>query len=306
MPEIKDSIVDIDAEKQFSFNGLNVISGIVYEECNADLRWPACINTYKTMMKDATIAPTLNILDMYISKVEWTVQIPEGHEDALKEKKEFLEEIMDDMESSWGEMIFNASGINRYGFAPLEKVYRRRTYSSGSKYNDGLWGIYDLPLIAQDTIEKWLWSADGKALKGLEQRINIPSSEDDYGRSTSYEKDTVVIPRNKFLLFRTNAHKDSPVGESPLNAVYIAWRFKTELEKFEATSVANDVRGLKVIKVPAQYLSASATPEEKKTAEYFKDILRGLHNGEQSGVLLPNVYDDNGKPMFEFEVVSVN
>jgi len=159
--------LNIKVDNQRSYNGLHVVGGVVHEECNADLRWPQCIETYKAMMKDATIAPTLNILDMYISKVEWTVGIPEGHEDALKDKKDFLLEVMQDMESSWNEMILNASSINRFGFAPLEKVYRKRTSKSGSKYNDGLWGIRDLPLIAQDSVQKWKWTSDGRHLKGL-------------------------------------------------------------------------------------------------------------------------------------------
>ena len=33
--------------------------------------------------------------------------------------------------------------------------------------------------------------------------------------------------------------------------------------------------------------------------------LRSLHAGEQSGVLLPTAYDENGKPLFDFELKSV-
>ena len=116
-----------------SYNGLNVAAGVIYEECNSDLRWPQCIETYNAMMKDATIAPTLNLLDMYMSKVEWSVVAPEGYEGELSEKIDFLYQVMEDMEHSWRELILNASSINRYGFAPVEKVYRRRNKNRGSK-----------------------------------------------------------------------------------------------------------------------------------------------------------------------------
>lgn len=283
-----------------SYNGLNVAAGVIYEECNSDLRWPQCIETYNAMMKDATIAPTLNLLDMYMSKVEWSVVAPEGYEGELSEKVDFLYQVMEDMEHSWRELILNASSINRYGFAPVEKVYRRRNKSKGSKFNDGRWGIKSLPLISQSSVKSWEWNNSGRDLTGLWQQVNIPSK--DYKSS---EIDEIFIPRKKFILFRTNPYKDNPVGQSPLNSVYVAWRFKGELEKNEATSIANDVRGLKVIKVPPRYLDKDASADDKATAEYFKDILRGLHNGEQSGVLLPLIYDDNGKPMFDFEVISV-
>lgn len=62
---------------------------------------------------------------------------------------------------------------------------------------------------------------------------------------------------------------------------------------------------MKVIYVPPNYLSGSASEEEKETAEYFKNVLANMHVGEQTGILLPRQYDDNGKPLFEFEVKSV-
>lgn len=287
---------------QRSFNGLRVASGVIYEECNEDLRWPACIETYKTMAKDATIAPALQLLEMDIARVEWSVKIPEGHEAALKDKAEFLESIMHDMEHTWNDFIIKASTINRYGFAPIEKVYRKRTRINGSKYSDGRYGLRSLPLIAQDTVASWDWDDSGRRLAGLRQFVNIPTGEDGI---QSYSTEKVKIGRNKFILFRADPQKDSPVGTSPLNSVYIAWRFKTELEKHESMGIAQDLRGMKVIKIPPRYLSEDASEEDKKTAEYFREILRSLHAGEQSGILLPNAFDENGNSLFEFNVVSV-
>ena len=60
------------------------------------------------------------------------------------------------------------------GFAPVEKVYRRRTRANGSKYNDGLIGVRDLPLISQDTVASWYWDETGRSLKGLKQWKNVP------------------------------------------------------------------------------------------------------------------------------------
>lgn len=287
---------------QRSYNGLNVIAGRIYEECNADLRWPGCIETYKKMAKDATVAPALQLLEMYIAKVDWKVKIPEGYEEQLEDKAEFLKSVMDDMEHSWTDFIKEAATINRYGFAPIEKVYRKRTRKNGSKHNDGLYGLKSLPLIAQDSIDSWTWSADGRKLTGLVQAVNIPTGKD---KIQTFRRDFITIPKKKFILFRADPQKDNPVGTSPLNSVYVAWRFKTEIEKFESVSISQDLRGMKVIKVPPRYLDANASEDDKKTAEYFREILRSLHRGEQSGVLLPQAYDEQGKPLFEFNVVSV-
>lgn len=291
------------AKGQKSYNGLKVSAGQIMEEMNQDLRWPYCMETYKVMFKDATIAPALNLMEMDIAKAEWIVKIPEGHEDDLKEKAKFLETVIDDMEHTWNDFIRQAATFNRYGFAPVEKVYRKRTRSTGSRYNDGLIGIRSLPLISQDTVASWYWDESGRSLKGLKQWRNIPRGEDD--GSISYTNEKVDIPRYKFMLFRADPQKDSPIGTSPMNSVYTAWRFKTSLEKYESTSIAQDLRGLKVIKIPPRYLSEDATEDEKQTAEAFREILRSLHAGEQSGVLIPTAYDETGKPLFDFELKSV-
>ena len=65
------------------------------------------------------------------------------------------------------------------------------------------------------------------------------------------------------------------------------------------------MRGLKVLKIPPRYLSEDASPEEKQTREVFEKILATLHIGEQSGIMIPMAYDENSKPLFDFEVKSV-
>ena len=287
-----------------SNNGLATIAGQVVEECNNDLRWPQCIDTYKAMMKDSTIASTINLMAMDIAKVKWSVKVPEGYEKELREKAKFVESCMGDMTHSWTEFIRQASSFNQYGFAPVEKVYRKRLRENGSKYDDGLYGLKELPLIAQDTVEGWTWTSAGKELKGLYQERIKPSNFKSMTYS-SHNTDPKFIPRRKFMLFRSGHSKDNPVGVSPLNSVYIAWRYKTEYEKSEGIGVGSEVRGLKVIYIPPNYLSESASPEEKETAEYFKRTLASIHRGEQSGVLLPQAFDEDGNKLFEFEVKSV-
>lgn len=287
---------------QKSYNGLQVISGQILEDCNKDLRWPMCMETYKAMFKDATVAPALNFMEMEIAKTEWKVKIPEGYEEQLGNKAKFLRSVMDDMEHTWNDFIRRAATFNRYGFAPIEKVYRRRSKVSGSKYKDNLIGLRSLPLITQDSVDGWQWSEEGRSLTGLDQMVNKPAGKN---KPVQFTRESVFIPRNKFMLFRADPQKDSPIGTSPLNGVYVAWRFKTELEKFESTGISQDLRGLKVFKIPARYMSETATEDEKATYEAFKAMLRGLHNGEQSGVIIPSALDQNGKDLFSFELMSV-
>lgn len=288
---------------QSSYNGLFTIGGHIFEECQWELRWPQSIKTYKKMAKDATIAPALNLVEMAIARVPWSVKVPEGYEDSLEDKAEFLRQCMNDMDHTWNQFIRQACTFNRYGFACHEKVYRKRLRSKGSKYNDGRIGIESLPLIAQDSIESWDWEEKGRKLSGLYQYKIEPTGKENVSRN--YLGDEEWIPRKKFILIRNNYLKDNPEGESPLNACWIAWKFKTALEEHEAMGVSQDMRGLKVLYIPPRYMAEDASEADKAVYEYYKRIMRNLHVNEQSGLILPQVLDDQGEQYFKFDVVSV-
>jgi hypothetical protein len=289
---------------QSSYNGLWTLGGSIFEECQHELRWPQAISTYKKMAKDATIAPALSLVEMSMARVPWTVKIPEGHEDALKDKAEFLRQCMNDMDHTWGSFIRQAVTFNRYGFAAHEKVYRKRFKRNGSKYDDGLVGLAALPIIAQDTISSWQWEEKGRKLKGLLQYIVEPSGKDQLIVNSSSKDE--FIPRKKFILFRNNLLKDNPEGESPLKSCWAAWKYKTSLEEFEAMGVSSDLRGLKVLYIPPRYMAADASPEDAQVYAYYKEIMRNLHMNEQSGLILPQVLDDQGEQYFKFDVISIS
>lgn len=287
---------------QTSYNGLWTVSGRVMEECAAELRWPQCISTYKKMAKDATIAPALNLVETAIARVPWVVKIPEGYEEELKAKAEFLRQVMNDMEHPWGQFIRQSSTFNRYGFAPVEKVYRKRYKRTGSKYDDGLIGLESLPLIAQDTVSEWEWKDNGRKLKGLWQYVVEPQGGNSINVSSAWKDE--FIPRKKFMLLRNAPLKDNPEGSSPLSSCWLSWKYKTSLEQFEATGVSQDLRGLKVLYIPPRYMAEDASPEDREVYSYYKNIMRNLHQNEQSGLILPQVLDDQGEQYFKFDVIA--
>lgn len=212
---------------QMSKNGLITLGGEIFEEYLWELRWPYATETYKKMANDETIAPALNMVEMAIARVPWSVEVPEGYEEELKDKKEFLQQCMNDMEHTWGSFIRQAVTMNRYGFACHEKVYRKRTKRNGSKYDDGKIGIRCLPLITQDSIASWQWDKDGIYITGLLQWKNKPAGLRQLVMLTAGQY--VPIPREKYIHFRNNPIKDNPSGSSPLSSVWRAWKYKTSL-----------------------------------------------------------------------------
>jgi len=52
-------------------------------------------------------------------------------------------------------------------------------------------------------------------------------------------------------------------------------------------------------------MTENATDEQKAVYDYFKKALRNMHIGKESGLLIPSDTGIDGKPLFEFEVVSI-
>lgn len=290
------------------FVGTTILGGQVFEECSKELRWPQAGDTYKRMAKDGAIAPALELVEMMIARVPWTVKIPEGYEEELAEKANFVRQCLSDMDHDFQSFIKQVVSFNRYGFAVTEKVYRYRRKDKGSKFDDGLVGIKKLPIRAQDSIDGWKWKNKGRELAGLYQNVIVPGQPEDYtGWDYVYGEETArkFIPRKKFLLFRNNPLKESPVGISPLNGCWQAWKYKKAYEESLAIAVAQDANGFKVLYLPPQYLKADATEQDKAVFAEYQKIMANMHQAKQSGIILPLILDQSGQKMFEFDIKSV-
>lgn len=298
--------------REIGYNGLSVISGQILEECDPNLKWPRCIYTYKKMLHDSTIATAVNMFNAALADVPWYVEAPEGYEADLAAETRYLETLRHDMEHSWLAFIKQALSYVWYGFAPFEIVGGYRLKDQGSKYNDGYFRIKKLALRSQDTITGWEYKNKGRDLAGMWQLVNKPQSKANNRVykpqepiNTDNNKTETLIPIGKLLIFRNNPLKDSPIGTSPFNAIYKSFKFKTAYEENQAHSVAQDVHGLKILYIPPQYLKADATPEDQQVFAAYQNIMRNIHVGQESGIILPMSRDDvRGDKNFEFEIVN--
>jgi hypothetical protein len=308
---IDSPIVPTLSMREIGYNGLSVVSGQVLEECDPNLRFPRCMLTYKKMLHDGTIAPAVDIFNTTIAGVEWDVKAPEGLEEEMVEEVKFLKQVMKDMEHSWLSFIKQATSYIHYGFAPFEIVPRYRLKEKGSRYNDGLVGIKKLALRSQDTISGFEYKNKGRDLSGVWQLVNIPTNKKDYQRayittgSSDNGKTEQLIPFEKLLLFRNNPLKNNPLGSSPFNAIFRSWKYRTAYEENEGHGVAADTHGIKLLYIPPQYMAPDADEADRAVYELYKKIMRNVHVGQESGVILPMFRDDiKGEKMFEFEIVN--
>lgn len=257
---------------EMGYLGLRQSNGIIFEEYRSELRWPRAVYTYKQMTMDATISAALQLIKMMIGRVKWDVDTGPEATETQKFRANFVKQCMDDMDHSWFQTICEICSMFAYGFSIQEKIYRRRYKKNGSKFDDGFVGIKALPTRSQDTIYKWIFSENGRDLMAIQQSlINIFDPYSRFGNIVQMTPN-VVIPRNKFMLFRTNVRKDNPEGESPLASVYFAWKFRTSIEEIESVGIARDMRGLPVLELPARYMSADASDDEK--AVNFSGIIK--------------------------------
>lgn len=289
---------------EIGYVGLNISSGIAQEELKRELNFPESNTTYKQMSYHSVIASALALYEVFATKVEWKVLPPIDATEEEKNRARFIQECMHDMDHSWLDFMQEVISVQTYGFAVHEKVYRRRLKSKGSKYNDGLIGWKKLAARSQDTIDSFIFDKEGRELAGVRQNLNLV--QDGYNRfsSLSTKDKEIIIPRSKFLLFRTGKHRDNPFGKSRLRDCYFSWKFLTQIEEIEAVGVARDLQGMPILKIPATYMTEDATPNQKKIYEHYKNVVRNIQQNQQSGLVLPSEVDPDTKmPMFELDLL---
>lgn len=293
---------------QQSFSGTITLGGEILENCKKELQFPYSIKTFDCMAEDQDIQPALEMVETSLVRVPWSVVIPEGYEEDLKEDAEFLKQcLFEDMDHSFQEFISNAVTFNRYGFSTIEKVYRSRSAKNGSKFNDNKIGLAALPLIDHKTIMGWKWDERyGRKLTHVVQYKNKPTG---FGQGNSLIESSdgnqyVEIRREKFLLFRDGGNGDSPQGRSSLVGVHKAWKIKTALEEYLAIGVAKDLQGIPKLTLPAEVMAVDADDSKKTEFAYWQNVLRNIHNNSQAGLMFPALYDEVTKqPLYNLETV---
>lgn len=296
---------------QMSHSGVITLGGDILENCKDELQFPRSISTFDKMAQDQDIQPALDMVEMSLARVPWSVEIPEGYEDDLKADKEFLEQVLfEDMEHTFEDFISSVVSMNRYGFAPVEKVFRKRTYAQGSKFNDGKYGLRCLPLIDQHTVAGWWWDEKtGRYLTHVLQYTNKPSGRDQKPVSmplTINGRNYEAIPRHKFILFKNKIKGDSPQSQSALVGVWKAWKIKTSLEEYLAMGVAKDLQGLPVLTIPAEVMADDADEIKKKEYEFWKGVSRNMHLNQQAGLIMPSLRDEKGNPYYDLKTVNTS
>lgn len=296
---------------ELGMNGLSVNNGVVSEESYAELQWPACISTYNKMWHDPAVVAANKTIKSYIRKAKYNVIVDEPHPSAEQVAQvQFIKECMGDMSTSFNDVVNEALSKLKYGFSIHEKVFKyRNNYGKfKSSYDDGRIGWAKLPIRSQKTISQWFFDELGRELLGVEQdlrRVNTGYNTNKYGGNASTPA-KIELPRKRFMHFRHDPENDNPEGTSPLKGCWLPWKYKVNVEEYQASGISRDLGGLPVMTMPPEYMSDDATPAQKAVFEYYKSIIRNIQANEQAGLILPAYYDpDTKQPLFTFELKTV-
>jgi len=283
--------------QEMGVTGLKRAAGIVDEEFLPALRGRKAVKIFQEMsLNDPIVGSLLFSITQLLRNVDWRVEGTDNTPEAT-EAKDFLEQCMDDMSHTWDDMIADILTCLVYGWSWHEIVYKKRIGpwerdpKKKSKYTDGRIGWRKIAIRSQETMLRWIFDEDG-GIKGLVQ-LSPPQYQ------------SVVIPIERSLLFRTDTSKGNPEGVSILRRSYRPWFFKKRLEEFEAIGVERDLAGMPVARIPAAYMDAPAGSKERKVFEAFKKMVSNVRRDEHEGLVLPTQYDRNTKqPLFDFELLS--
>ena len=189
---------------------------------------------------DDVIGAILYAIEMLIRQASWSVQ-PAGLTPKDEEAVDFIYSCMDDMQDTWTDTISEILSFLTFGWSAHEIVYKRRSGKNrdqrlNSKYDDGLIGWMKLPIRSQETLWEWIYDGSDN-LTGMIQTAP-PSFE------------TIELPIEKLLLFRTKSRKGNPEGRSILRNAYRPWYFKRRIQEIEGIGVERDLAGFPVLTAP--------------------------------------------------------
>jgi len=280
----------IGGMSEVGYVGTKVISKQILEEESREWRMPRRVSTVNQMAKYHAIAAALQFYTVMLARTPYQITVGAEATDAEKERAKFVQTCLNDMDDSFFSTLVSALSYLRYGFSIHEKQYKRRVKGK-SKYKDGLIGLAGLKPRSQSTISGWLYSEDGRTLKGVEQ-----STENmEYGARYAVLGTKIEIPREKIAIFSCSPMNSNPEGTSLLRGAYDAWRKAIEIENSELLGIAKDLGGIFKMGIPAAYLDPNADAGKKAVADEFKKVLRNISQGEQSGILLPSDSDETTK-----------
>jgi len=274
---------------ELGVSGLKQSGGMVDEEFYALLRGINGVKVYREMSDNSsTIGAIRYVIKALVRQVEWRVEASDPRDKKSLEQAEFVEDCLDDMDTTTDDFISEVLTFLEYGWAYFETTYKLRRGKNKDKrlsslHTDGKIGWRKFGLRAQDTLDRWEFDEQDLSLLGMHQL-------DSYSGRSAY------IPIDKALLFRTEVIKDNPEGRSIYRNAVLDWFFLKRISEIEAVGIELDMTGMITMEVPLELLQKGADPGVVALRTQFEKMLSQLKRDEREYALIPPELDREGKP----------
>lgn len=253
-------------------------------EKNADLTGAKRYTTFSEILANVGIvAAGVRYFLNLVAKAKWSVS-PANESPRAQELAEFVQSVMNDMDTPWSRVVRRASMYRFYGFSIQEWTAKKR--------RDGKIGLLDIEPRAQSTIERWDVNEHGD-VSGVFQLSPHNSKE-------------IFLPRNKIIYVVDDTLSDSPEGLGLFRHITPHAKRVMWYEKLEQTGFETDLRGVPIGRAPKALLQ-KYVDQGKLTKAQMNEAISAMENFVQNhirstdtGLVLDSLtyqtQDDKGTP----------
>lgn len=280
----------------------------IISEMRRELQAPQNLVTYEKMRSDASVAAALGTAEAFLTKALVKAKFVTNSKNP--EAIEFCDYLNWNFknlkDNTWYDTCINILGYLQAGFSWCEKVYEPNYSKKHSKY---AWKLKKLAPRSQHSIAEWQYDEYGRTVTGLKQyapySLNL-GLQRSYGINTNPNE---VIKRNKFMLFAWDSKNGSPIGTSPLNACYKAWKEKVLIESLEVTGVSKGIGGILTLRCPTEHINKAAEDSSSNEAFTLNAMQKNaamVHSGDQTYILLGSDCNEAGKYVYDVSVTGID
>lgn len=294
--EISPTVDAEDAEGTAIYGtaGLAQSGGFLDEEFHPNLRGPKAAKIYRQMRdNDPIVGALMFAIEMILRQTPLPLKEADDSTAAM-DAKDFVDEVISDMQYGWQGFMSEATTFLTFGYAPLEMTMKFRNGDKAekpgdrSKFDDGYLGIKRLALRAQESVVRWD-IRDDEIYGFWQQPFSGPQ---------------LYVPIEKCVLFRTTTLKNNPEGRSILRNAYRPWFMKTRMEEIEGIGAERDLGGYPVMYLPGEWYAKGASPDQKNSLASYNRMVARIKRDKSEGLTLPGTTDANGARLYELKLLS--
>ena len=262
--------------------------------------------TYQTMLLDDAVWAGFDSRAMAIERAQAAGKFTyKKDSDISKAIKDFFQYNMDNMDKQTPRSIGrNAAEMIIHGGVPFEKVFHKQ-----SGFYDDHFTIKKLAYIHPSSLvqnKPYITDDKGNSITHVRQSSNAFVGNDGLSYNVKDPRGYVDIDVRRVAFSAYSATDTNPLGTSPMDAAYVAWREKQLLQDYLLIGVTRDFSGTPVLRLPSEVLAAAEADPTSSEAQQVAALSTGMsemHSGDASFMILPSdAQSENGTGLRDYEI----